>query len=577
MNLIIDGKKAVIKSGSSFEYISENRAFTDSDAYTLSITLPMAGCQQNQDIFGNMERMDFNSRSIVLDAVIIDGDFCKTGVISVVEATQSELKVQFLEGRSVQNFSVDYDAIYINELDLGTYPVSLPAKPSYPTCDEGADYVPFQWVNDAAEGFLNNEIDGVSSPVWSDSTKEEGKLSYMPYLLFIAKKICQATGFSYDFSPWENSDDRFLIICNAIPAAWDAPAIARALPHWSFPEFFTQLERFLVCEFDIDYKKKSISMRYSKDVDSLEKSVKIDRIIDDFSSDISYKDPLCKYRAASRIHFTDRGDSQWKFESCSWFIEFMMKDPAHVMSFNTTEDYNTWYNQNRSHFGGTTKDAARGSIRGKLFHVKETNRYFIWHVVPTDSRYVNRGQPVAECHWRSISLNRFGDYVYEPDSDETVELKIVPARIDYLSWSRGYAVFLEPAGYNETEDVDENDIRQPYGYSILSKDDEGDKAPEYYDKLLIAIWDGNGYYSYQPCPSVDGRLSIVERYKSYQNGILIKPKEKIKIKFLSDKIPDVRSVFHIRGRRYLCEKITATFNDDGMSQLMKGEFYPIAD
>ena len=33
MILYIDGKKAVIKSGSSFEYISENRAFTDSDAF----------------------------------------------------------------------------------------------------------------------------------------------------------------------------------------------------------------------------------------------------------------------------------------------------------------------------------------------------------------------------------------------------------------------------------------------------------------------------------------------------------------------------------------------------------------
>lgn len=63
-----------------------------------------------------------------------------------------------------------------------------------------------------------------------------------PYLLFIAKIICQATGFTYDFSPWETSEDRFLIICNAIPAAWDVPAIARALPHWSFPEFFAQLE-----------------------------------------------------------------------------------------------------------------------------------------------------------------------------------------------------------------------------------------------------------------------------------------------------------------------------------------------
>lgn len=576
MNLYIDGKIAVIKSGSSFEYISENRAFADSDAYTLAITLPMTGCQRNQAIFGNMERMDFNSRNVVLDASIIDGDFYKSGVISVVEATESEIKVQFLEGRSVQNFSVDYDEIYINELDLGSYPVSLPDTPSYPTCDEGAEYLPFQWVNDSAEGFLNNEISGVVSPVWSDSTVEEGKLSYMPYLLFIAKKICEATGFSYDFSPWENSEDRFLLLCNTIPAAWDTPAISRALPHWSFPEFFTQLERFLVCEFDIDYKKKSISMKYSKDVVSLENTVKIDSVVDDFSSDISYKDSLCKYRAASRIHFADRGDSQWKFDSCSWFIELMKKDPDHFFSFQTTEEYNTWYNHNRNSLGLTSHDAERGHDRGRLYHIEETDSYFIWYVVPSSSRYINRNQQIAECYYRRKSLNRFGDYVYDPETEETIELKIVPARIDYLSWSRGFAVFLSPAQFNESEDVDEDDIRQPYGFSILNRGSE-EKSPEYYDKLMVAIWKGNEYHSYQPCPSVDERLSLAERYKSYQKGILIKPKEKIKLSFLSDKIPDVRSVFHIRGRRYLCEKITATFTDDGMSRLMKGEFYPIAD
>lgn len=577
MNLYIDGKKAVIKSGTSFEYISENRAFTDSDAYTLSITLPMAGCQQNRDIFGNMERMDFNSRIVVLDATIVDGDFCKTGVISVVEATESELKVQFLEGRSVQNFSVDFDEVYINELDLGSYPVSLPDSPSYPSCDDGAGYVPFQWVNEASDGFLNNEISAGSSPVWAESTVSEGKLSYMPYLLFITRKICDAAGFSYDFSPWQESDDRFLILCNAVPAQWDAPAIARALPHWPLPEYFAQLERFLVCEFDIDYKRMSISMKYSKDIDSLKKIVAINDVVDDFSSDISYKDTLCKYRSTSRIHFADRGDSQWKFDSCSWFIELMMQEPSRVMSFNTADDYDAWYDENRSHFGGTTKDAQRGPIRGKLFHVKSPERFFIWHVVPYDSRYVSHGQPVAECRWRNITLNRFSDYVFDSDSEDSIELKIVPARIDYLSYTRGSAVFLSPSGYNESEDFDENEIRQPYGFCILKKDNEGDKAPEYYDKLLVAIWSGCFSGQGDPCPVVDERLSIIQRYKSYQNGILIRPKEKLKISFLSDRIPDVRAVFHIRGKRYLCEKITATFNDDGMSQLMKGEFYPIAD
>lgn len=578
MNLIIDGKQAAIKSGTSFEYISENRAFTDSDAYTLSITLPMAGCPQNQAIFGNMQRMDFNSRTIVLDATIIDGEFHKSGVISVVEANESEIKVQFLEGRSVQNFSVEYDDIYINELNLGSYPTRLPASPSYPTYDDGANYVPFQWVNDTADGFLNNEISGISSPAWADSTLEAGKLSYMPYLLFIAKKVCEAAGFTYDFSPWENSEDRFLLVCNTIPAVWDAPQIARALPHWSFPEFFAHLERFLVCEFDIDYKKKSISMIYSKDVVSLNNTVKIENIVDDFSFDVSYEEPLCKYRAASRIHFTDRGDNGWKFASCSWFIELMKKDPSRVKTFNTVEEYNRWWRQNRDGFGRTTQNAQRGKTRGSLFHIVETDVYFIWNVVPLAYNEWPFGEKEVFFYHR-IGLDYFGDYVNDVDSEETVEVKIVPARISYLSQSKGYGVFLNPSAFSEQEDLDEHEIRQPYGYCILSKNNDEVKSPEYYDKILVAIWDGigRGGGQQQPCPEADERLSLKNRYKNYQKGILINPKEKMKLKFLADKIPDVRSIFYIRGKRYLCEKITATFTDDGMSQLMKGEFYPITD
>ena len=57
----------------------------------------------------------------------------------------------------------------------------------------------------------------------------------------------------------------------------------------------------------------------------------------------------------------------------------------------------------------------------------------------------------------------------------------------------------------------------------------------------------------------------------------IDPHRKTVFKFLADAIPDVRAVFHIRGRRYICEKITATFSESGMSRQLKGEFYPLLD
>ena len=47
MILTINGKQAALKKGSSIEYVSENRIFTDADDYSIEIELPLADCPQN--------------------------------------------------------------------------------------------------------------------------------------------------------------------------------------------------------------------------------------------------------------------------------------------------------------------------------------------------------------------------------------------------------------------------------------------------------------------------------------------------------------------------------------------------
>ena len=58
MILTINGKQATLKKGSSIEYVSENRIFTDADDYSMEIELPLADCPQNLDIFGMITRKE---------------------------------------------------------------------------------------------------------------------------------------------------------------------------------------------------------------------------------------------------------------------------------------------------------------------------------------------------------------------------------------------------------------------------------------------------------------------------------------------------------------------------------------
>ena len=41
--------------------------------------------------------------------------------------------------------------------------------------------------------------------------------SFQPNLLWLTKKICDALGYAYDFTKWEQSDYKYLLVCNTLP------------------------------------------------------------------------------------------------------------------------------------------------------------------------------------------------------------------------------------------------------------------------------------------------------------------------------------------------------------------------
>lgn len=107
---------------------------------------------------------------------------------------------------------------------------------------------------------------------------------------------------------------------------------------------------------------------------------------------------------------------------------------------------------------------------------------------------------------------------------------------------------------------------------------EQDKSEDYFDCIYVAFWDGNIWApGHQPCPIIDSvmtdndfnairtsySLRLDRPNEAIDRGMLrhIDGKKKYNFSFLADEIPDVRAVFHIKGGRYLCEKITATFTE----------------
>lgn len=601
MEIRINGHDAVLKSGTSFEYVAENRLFSGSDGYTLSITFPLKDCPENIAIFGNINRADVIARKVIYECEIRHGKFFKFGSITVNEINASEVKCQFLEGRSERNFSQSFDDIYINELDLGSWPSGKPAPAQAwnPGNSSRPESVALPWVNDysgniqnLAEYVIDNASQNRGHHQWHTDT---WGLSWQPYLITIVARICEAVGYSCDLSEWERSEEhRYLLVCNTLPAAWYTPQYARALPHWTVAEFFEKLELFLNAEFEINHRAKTVGFAFTQSVLKASGTVQLLDVVDEHSTEVSVEDARCEYQEAKNLVYKECDHAVWKYYSCDWFIK-AWKDRAVV--YDTMSEllaanrvWRTWDGQHH-----------RNSQIDRLLYAKDADAYFVIRAVSRAGELVVRaGRAYIKFTYKCVlqPVNLFGGRIVdESENADQIEIEFVPARIDYTEEKYGKVLFLSFSGYDEDNAEGEDESNYPFmqTHPIQSLEaGEKEKKAEYYDRIYIGFWDGaQNHGSKLPSPWTEDIL-IADDWSNFNylhfnmrlnNGALnsrrivhrIDPKKKTTFKFIADNIPNVRAVFNIHGKNYVCEKITATFTEQGMSQLLKGVFYPIAE
>ena len=382
MEIRINGKIAMLKKGTSFEFVAENRLFSGSDGYTLSITFPLRHCRNNLDIFGHINRADVIAGKVIFDCEIRDRNFYKFGSITITEINDAEVKTQFLEGRSEQNFDMTFDDVFINELDLGSPTETTDSTPekAWDPFINNMKCVALPWVNDYSGNIQNladfhpeeRNPDGTlkSHSYYSWNADCRGR-SWQPYLLYITKKICEAVGYSADFSKWEEKEEyKYLLVCNTLPYAWDTAGFARALPHWTVAEFFEKLELFLGGEFTIDHRGKSVEFAFTDATLLATEPVQLDKVIDEHTVEVTVDDDKCEYQEAKNLVYKECDHEMWKFYSCDWFIKAWQKGAVRYATMRELLSANRWL----ATWNGST---SRGSNRDKLLYAEDVDAYFI--------------------------------------------------------------------------------------------------------------------------------------------------------------------------------------------------------
>ena len=562
MEILINGQLACLKKNTSFEYISENSMFTGSDSYTLTITFPLKDCPQNIRIFGHIHRQDVRKHKITFDCEIRDKAFYKSGCITITQISEVEVKTQFLEGRSEQNFDDTFDTIYLNQLSLGYPDATKRSKSTMKPWqvlgydDDNPTYVGLPWVNNTSGNLQNGMKCDINSTYneWMDTRTE---ITYQPYLLYILNKVCEVTGYTGDFSAIKGTVYRYLLICNTLPAAWGAWNFAIALPHWTLTEFFEHLEIFLAGQFSINHKAKTISFQFNRIIAANTPNVKIDKVVNKYSVEVS-KENKSDYLGNSNLVYADNDNRLWAYRSCQWYIDEHKNEAIAYDSFWSLREYaqtlatSGYSRTERAH--GYSEAYWRGYPNGsnghKLFYARDMDTYFImWNwktelIKTTESR--GEKYNWYRYYYRLEPINQFGRYEIDQDAED-VELKIVPAWIDETDDDLGSCLFLEcgemGSAVSWTDETDENGNTtgtasggnfggnrssngssgsRTFGSGDVDETDynsgafaqgrtakaiakgEQDKSDAYFDCIYMGYWDiENRNFGYLPRPVID--------------------------------------------------------------------------
>lgn len=610
VQLFLNNTEVVPDAGTTIKVTKENPYFTLSDSYTLEVSVPL-DIYENKLFFGHIDRTEkaksykeYDARLVVNNKTILHGQ------ARITQSTSKEVKLQLTTGVSALKMTAVNNDLYIDEMDLGKY-------------DE------WDWVSEDVEAgkFINRVpgtdlvMEGRGIPLY-DSTNDihvnlvtlaqpivmggtvHKELYHMyvsacPKLVDIAKLIAFRLGYSLDTSCLPDACNHIYII-----SACMSHRANKKLPHWTVSEFYDQFQNFFGCTIeDTDNKQLKLSplnAYVTKQIVELSpvEDFDIDYTEEDSAkgvinsnleysmngSDIELIDEEILQLASKRISFNNISSAKNHFKDASKEERMSYLYDINGELYIGWEDENDNANLKRiAPFNPLVryKDASSTSLKISPVYIVEDEEYECQmdalsvsdHTPPMIKLKMILNLPEVKCNT---------DVIYRNGSNITNDGGTTGQTIYNL---QELISGEESVEHNE----DKEDVMSVAFFDGKKEDSRAGTAyadggyTTYVKDVALAFTDSN-FKTTIPTGRKKWSLSLnkiqgFDFYLGQMHELQYQCSRKCKLKasFISEEIPDAKSIFIIRNKRYACEKIEADIKDGELSNLMTGYFYEMKD
>lgn len=579
MKIIVDGKEAELKAGSSFEYVSENPLFTEAEDYTLEIEFPMKDCPKNIAIFGALHVKGVDISTVSFPCRIQTDSFNKSGILTITSVSDVMVKGQFLEGWSQMNYENMLPDLYISDMDFSS--------------------------DDGTGG--SSSVNAVNGTGWTDlkiwvKSKENWMDSRHIYLYHLIDLIFSKIGWSVEKSyltaiPYFNS----LIVVNAREhRSGEYRRLGYSLPRWTIKEFLNEIGKFFGCVVSIDSNNHRVSFIPMMNIRSIGSASRELDVLDGFEVEINTEESKWigskKYKLPTECN-------PGNVNTCPHALSLPI---THVKWSDFKKNINYGIDGYSSEAATHTKGNDVSYLHnlaldeynpsGKLALITSSENYY------ATEEHEQQGWPDRVVQFFEV-INQYGGYT------EGEELGIAPCVLDmnpvlYESQPDRWTPYYMIRSPQVEIPVDAEKPLE-YGTALAAVVAAGtvNKEETYYKKIWLVLRDSSGrsdgedLYTRQIEPlirwtfhyagdnyhlytqSITQHPYTITPYgseiQSYRDTMEVDESKLYRYKFLSKTLPDPKDIYVIKGKRYACLRLTAHFTVDGMSELIEGEFYEI--